>query len=103
MNSFTPLQDEDSVLTILSKITLFGGITDRQRKEVFRRLESGSFKQGDFIFNKGDEPTHIYIVKKGTVDLRITDNEVVLHKKELGVGECFGEASLMSMHTHTAT
>ena len=29
--------------------------------------------------------------------------KVVIHKKELGVGECFGEASLMSMHPHTAS
>jgi len=28
---------------------------------------------------------------------------VILHKKELGIGECFGEASLMSMHPHTAS
>jgi len=103
MNSFIPLKDVDSVLSILSKITIFGGTTDIQSREIFRRLETAFFKKGDCIFKKGDEPTYIYIVKKGKVDLRITDNEVVLHKKELGIGECFGEASLMSMHQHTAT
>ena len=103
MNSFTPLKDAESVLSILSKISIFGGITEEQRQEVFSRLETGFFRKGSCIFKKGDEPTHIYIVKKGRVDLRITDQEVVLHKKELGVGECFGEASLMSMHAHTAT
>ena len=103
MNLFTPLKDADSVLSILSQISIFGGVTESQSKEIFRRLETGYFKKGDCIFKKGDEPTHIYIVKKGMVDLRITDNEVVIHKKELGVGECFGEASLMSMHSHTAT
>jgi len=103
MNSFSPLTDPASVITILSKISIFGGITDVQRIEVFRRLETGFFKKGDCIFKRGDEPTHIYIVKRGKVDIRITDNEVVLKKHELGVGECFGEASLMSMHRHTAT
>jgi CRP-like cAMP-binding protein len=103
MNSFTQLKDAESVLPILSKISIFGGATDFQRREIFGRLETRFFKKGDCIFQRGDEPEHIYIVKSGEVDLRITDNEVVLHKKVLEVGECFGEASLMSMHRHTAT
>ena len=103
MNTFTHLIDVDSVLSILARISIFGGITDGQRKEIFRRLEAGVFKKGDCIFKKGDESNYIYIVKKGMVDLLITDNDVILHKKNLGVGECFGEASLMSMHSHMAT
>ena len=100
---FTPLKDVGSVLSILSKISIFGGINDTQQLEIFRRLETGFYKKGEFIFQTGDEPTHIYIVKTGGIDLQIHGQKVVLHKKELSVGECFGEASLMSMHPHTAS
>jgi len=103
MISFTPLTDVDSMLLILSKISIFGGITEELRSEVFKRLEIGFYKKGEFIFRTGDEPTHIYIVKTGGVDLHIAAEKVILHKKELGIGECFGEASLMSMHPHTAS
>ena len=80
MTSFVLLKDVKSVLTILSRISIFGGITDVQRKEIFRRLEVGIFTKGEYIFKKGDEPTHIYIVKNGNVDLQITDDEVVVQK-----------------------
>ena len=103
MNFFTPLKNVESVLAILSKISIFGGITDEHRTEIFKRLETGFYKAGEFIFKTGDEPTHIYIVRTGGVDLQIHGDRVVLHKKELAVGECFGEASLMSMHPHTAS
>lgn len=46
---------------------------------------------------------HIYVVKSGKIDLQLTQDAVLIHKHELQVGECFGEASLMSMHKHTAT
>ncbi len=60
-------------------------------------------RAGEVVFSKGDEPMHIHIVKSGKIDLQLAENAVVIHKHALGVGECFGEASLMSMHRHTST
>lgn len=103
MRAFIPLADIETVAPILSKIAIFGGFEDRQLHEIFRYLEEAVFRQGDYIFRKGDEPSHIYVVKKGKIDLLITKQQVVLRKKTLDVGDCFGEASLMAMHKHTAT
>ena len=103
MRSFALLADIDSVLPILSEIAIFGGFSEQQLQHLFRYLEEGLFEEGEYIFQKGDEPSHIYIVKKGKIDLLITDQKVVLKKKTLAVGDCFGEASLMAMHKHTAT
>ena len=33
----------------------------------------------------------------------LRDEKMVLEKKKLGVGECFGQAALMSMHKHAIT
>ena len=66
-------------------------------------MELWTFGVGEVVFKKGDEPLHLYIVKSGKIDLQITENDVVVHKHGLQVGECFGESSLMSMHKHTAT
>lgn len=103
MRPFVPLVDIESVLPILSQIAILGGFLDRQLHEILKCLEEGVFKQGEYIFQKGEDPSHIYIVKKGKIDLLITDQEVLLKKKTLTVGDCFGEASLMAMHKHTAT
>lgn len=103
MNSFLPLKDYETVLCILSKISLFGGTTDAQLETILKRLQLGVVAQGECVFRKGEDPSYIYIVRSGSLDLLLTDDEVTLDVHELGVGECFGEASIMSMHKHTAS
>ena len=98
----TPITNVDSVSAIIAQVRLFGGVTDGQLPTIFKRLELWILKGGEIIFNKGDEPMHIYIVKSGKIDLQLAENDVIIHKHELQVGECFGEASLMCMHKHTA-
>jgi CRP-like cAMP-binding protein len=102
MSTFKPLNNVEPILAILSRISMFGGVMDDKHAEVFQLLETGSFKRGEYVFKKGEEPTHIYVVKTGSIGLQVTDDGVVIQKKTLGVGESFGEASLMSMHKHTA-
>jgi CRP-like cAMP-binding protein len=98
-----PLTDFDSVRAIVAQLRIFGGVTEEQRATIFRRLELWRVPAGDVIFHKGDEPLYIYVVKSGKIDLQIHEDHVVIHKHTLEVGECFGEASLMSMHRHTST
>ena len=103
MHRTSPLADFASVSPIISQLRLFGGVTDDQLAAILGRLELWTLPAGEVVFRKGDEPMHIYIVKSGKIDLQLTEHEVTLHKHELKVGECFGEASLMSMHKHTST
>jgi CRP/FNR family cyclic AMP-dependent transcriptional regulator len=103
MKTFMPLTDIESALPILSDIALFGGMSERQLSEISQWLEGGVFARGEYIFQKGDDPSHIYIVKRGKIDLLITDQEVIHQKKTLAVGDCFGQASLMAMQRHAAT
>ena len=101
---FEPLTDQEAILGIISQISVLGGVSDSQRDRIFRRLEIASFRAGDVVFSKGSEPTHIYIVKSGTLELRVTDDGyTVVKRKKLAVGESFGEASLMSMRRHSAS
>ena len=103
MKSFVPLDNIDSVLSILSKIAIWGGLSDEERSKVFKRLEVGFFKKGEYIFQKGDQPSHIYIVKSGKIDLFISDRDTIIEKETLAAGGCFGVAALMAMATHMGT
>ena len=98
-----PLTDFASVSAIISQLRIFGGVTEAQRETVFRRLELWRLKEGEFVFRKGDEPSAIYVVKSGEIHIQIRQRDVTINKHELHCGESFGEASLMSMHCHTAT
>jgi CRP-like cAMP-binding protein len=97
------LPARDAINAILSQLRIFGGLTEAQLATLFERLELWALEPGEVVFQKGDEPQHIYIVKSGQIDLQIGEGDVVIRKHELKVGECLGEASLMSMHKHTST
>lgn len=103
MPELAPLTDFESVRAILSELRIFGGMTEAQQTTIIGRLERWVLAAGEVVFHKGDEPRHIYIVKSGQIDLQIAEDDVIIHKHQLRVGECCGEASLMSMHRHTAT
>ncbi len=103
MICFSPIKDSREVLPILSRIAIFGGATEIQQREIFRRLETGTIEKGTYIFRKGEEPSHIYIVKSGEVELLIPGADVTIQKKALGVGECFGQVALMSMQQHAVS
>lgn len=103
MKQYTPLTDVDSVILILSHISFLGGVSEVQRSKIFRILEIGHFKAGEYVSRRGDEPSHIYIIKSGKIDLLITDKDVAVRKREFTVGDCFGEAALLSMVNNTAS
>ena len=79
---------------------MFGGISEAQQQEIFSQVEVGAFKRGETIFQEGDDPLNIYIVKSGLVGLFISDHEVKIEKKRLGKGECFGHVALISINKH---
>jgi len=103
MSAFVPLIDVGTVIPILSKIAIFGGLSDSHLYKVFRVLRKGSFNTGDIIFREGDSPQFIYIVKSGTIDLVIPDNDIIIEKMTLRSGECFGESAFMAIQRQTAT
>jgi len=103
MKEYAPLTDVESVLSILSKISFLGGVSDAERDCIFRRLEIGVFKKGEYVSRKGDVPSHIYIIKKGKIDLLLTGEGAPIKKREFNVGDCFGEAAMLSTINNTAS
>ena len=67
MTPFLPLEDPLAVESILSSISIFGGVTNLQQTEIFRRLETTSCQASELVFQKGDEPSHIFIIQRGSV------------------------------------
>ena len=103
MNTFNPLGDPQSAAPLFSEVSMFGGLTAQQRNRILDRVEVGTFKRGANIFQAGDEPKHIYLVKSGLVGLFISDHEVKIEKKRLGKGECFGHVALISVNKHNVS
>jgi CRP-like cAMP-binding protein len=102
MTTYHPIDDIASVIKILSEISVWGGLSDDQQAEIYHRLEVGTVKKGEYIFHKGDEPSHIYIVKSGKIEIVATDGDVNVTKESIGVGQCFGVIALLAVQTYTA-
>ena len=98
-----PLLKVEEILPILSRISIFGALDDQQLYAVFHLLEVESYCKGELVFEQGESPTHIRIVKKGRI--RIVENlrETPLELYEFEVGDCFGETAVIGILPHTAS
>jgi len=103
MKKHAPLTDISTVIAILSRISFLGGVTDEQREKMFRHFETARFQKGEYIARRGEAPTHIYIIQSGKVGLELSSDGVSVTKREFHVGDCFGEAALLSMINNTAS
>ena len=96
--------DFDSIAPIVKEIALFGGLTNEQIGNVGKLLDTVRYYRDDLIFEEGTEPSHIYIIKSGKVKIICETKEkkpfeIVL----LGVGECFGETSVIGILPHSGS
>lgn len=66
---YFPLLDIENVLPILNKIAIFGGLNDTQLYKVFRLLQTVEYVPGEIVFQKGDDPSYIYVIKRGKIEL----------------------------------
>ncbi|MBN1764944.1 MAG: cyclic nucleotide-binding domain-containing protein [Sedimentisphaerales bacterium] len=100
---YLPLLDIENVLPILNKISIFAGLKEDKLYELFRQLEKVSYKAGEVIFRQGEQPSHIYIIKKGRVKLVVSDDDTPLELTVFEEGYCFGESSVIGIQPHAAT
>ena len=97
------LLEIEEILPILNEISLFGVLSEKQLYTVFRLLEKSHFEQGEFVFERGDPPSHIYIVWRGRIELLLDTGGSYLAQTVFDIGQCFGETSAIGIEPHTAS
>lgn len=98
-----PLLEVEKVLPILDKIVIFGGLSEAQLYQIFKRLKLVHYQAGETIFTVGDSASYIYIVETGQVDLFYEVAGKAVLKAELKPGTCFGDISVIGIQPHSAT
>lgn len=98
-----PLLEVKKVLPILNKISILAGLNDNQLYDIFRMLEKASFTDGEVVFKQGDQPSYIYIIKKGEIKLFVENGDTPFELVSFGEGDCFGESSIIGILPHAAT
>lgn len=100
---YEPILDIENVLAILNKISIFAGLSDGQLYSLFKHLRKVTFNANEAVFMQGQQPNHIYIVKKGRVKLIVWEDDTPLELVEFDQGHCFGEASVIGIQPHKGT
>ena len=82
---------------------LFDDLSDIEFREVAERLESQTHAAGDVVVGEGDPGDSMFVIVRGrmSVSTAMRGADVVL--AELGAGDFFGEAALLSGRPRTAT
>ncbi len=98
-----PLTDIENVLPVLNKISILGGLDDAQLYTIFHMLEVEHYAKGEVVFQQGDSPSHIRIVRSGRVRIVEDIDGEPMELYEFNTGDCFGETSVIAIHPHTAS
>lgn len=98
-----PLADLKSVMPILSKISFLGGIVEEKLEVIARHFKVTRFTKGQYIAKQGEEPSHLFIILEGRVELQITDQSTAVTKREFHVGDCCGEVAMLSLINNMAS
>ncbi len=100
---YHPLVQIAEVTPILNKISAFGGLTDKQLHEIVKLLKTVKYDEGEFIYKRGDAPSHIYIIKQGEIKMIIDKQGVYVELTSFREGDCFGETSVIGIQSHSTS
>ncbi len=87
---------------LLISIPLFSFMNPRQISMVIMRLKTENISAGKMFFDQGDKGDKFYLIKKGTVNIKRTENEKSVLDRQLGDGDFFGEIALIKEVLRTA-
>ena len=91
------------VVPILSKITIFSGLADKQLVLLFPHLTQACYSKDEYIFRQGGEAGSIYIIESGSVKIVLDSEGESFELSRLSVGQCFGETSVIGIQSHSAS
>ena len=100
---YLPLVKVEDVLSVLNKISIFGGLSREQISHVIKLLKKVFYSADEYIFRKGEEPSHIYIVRSGEVKIVVDADEGPLEIIAFETGHCFGETAVIGIQPHPAS
>ena len=80
---------------VLREMELFSLVDDRQIRAVAMMGEELSFRDGERLFEQGDEGDAAYVVISGAVDVIVRTESGERSVATLGQGEIFGELAVL--------
>ncbi|MBI3020617.1 MAG: cyclic nucleotide-binding domain-containing protein [Candidatus Omnitrophica bacterium] len=102
MTTFEPPRSQDKV-AILKRVPVFASCTEEQLHLIADRTRLVEYKKGEDIYREGDAADSFYIVSSGRLRVFSQANGQEKLLAVLHNGDSFGEISLLTGETHSAT
>ena len=91
--------DKEKVMSMLSKITLFGGFEKNNLQDLLDNLSEINIEKGQVIFKEGDSPTDIYIVLEGRAEFFLNGEKFL----DIEPGFSMAETAVLGIQKHVFT
>jgi len=92
-----------AISDFLHKVPLFAGLTPLTLSEVADRMVVERFAEGATVIHQGEEGHKFYIIRAGAAEVTVENPQGERVVAELGPGDFFGEAALLSGNPRNAT
>ena len=98
-------EDSGDWMTKMLQSELFARLPMANIQQLFAFLEPVAYEKGDTVIKQGDQSDNYYIIQEGTCEVTRVPGEGKKPVKfgEMGVGDSFGEESLLTDATRNAT
>jgi len=96
-------QDAETLNDRLSALDLFSPLTSSELSALASNARGRVFAPGETIIRAGDDGSCMYVVHRGSVDVRVDSNGTPRTIKTLGEGDFFGEMGLFTGEPRTAS
>ena len=95
---------DDSLSTLLSRVTIFSDLTGRELARVGSVIHHREYEANEYVFSQGDPGLGMYVIEEGQVEIVCADkNGAERSLAALAAGDFFGELSLFDESARSAS
>jgi len=96
-------EDYDEARTILREEPLFECLSDAQIDSLVKEARLNYFGRGERVIQEGAEGASMFVLVRGAARVWVSKNGSSIPVATLSAGDCFGEMSLLTGESRTAT
>ncbi|MFL6285914.1 MAG: cyclic nucleotide-binding domain-containing protein [Pyrinomonadaceae bacterium] len=95
-------RDAESLAELLSAVDIFSPLNSAELNALASNVRGHVFAPGEIIIRAGDSGSSMFVVGRGSVDVRVDSNGTSRMLKRLSEGDFFGEMGLFTGEPRTA-
>jgi CRP-like cAMP-binding protein len=95
-------RDAETFAELLSAVDIFSPLTSAELNALASNARGRVFAPGETIIRAGDSGSSMFVVSRGSVDVRVDSNGTSRILKRLAEGDFFGEMGLLTGEPRTA-